>query len=91
MEEVKKIQVEHQVADVLNMRNSPNTTTIYDLPLNSLVLVQREGNTGQLGYQAGLYNLLNIKGETYTINLPNGPIKFYSTIIKLYLIDPRHI
>ena len=91
IEEVKKIQAERQVADALNIRNSPSTTAIYNLPLNSLVLVQREGNIGQPRYQVELYNLLNIKGEIYTINLPSGPIKFYSTIIKLYLIDPKYI
>ena len=73
------------------MRNSPSTTTIHDLPLNSLVLVWREGNTGQPRYWAGLYNLLNIKGEIYTVNLPSGPMKFHSTGVKPYLTDPRHI
>ena len=50
MEEVKKIRAKHQVADALNIRNGPNTTTIYDLPLNSLVLVWREGYIGQPGF-----------------------------------------
>jgi hypothetical protein len=27
----------------------------------------------------------------YTINLPGGPIKFYSTIIKPYLTNPKYI
>ena len=73
------------------MRNGPNITAIYNLPLNSLILVQRESNTGQLKYQVGLYNLLNIKGEIYTINLFSGPTKFRSTVIKPYLIDPKYI
>ena len=72
------------------MRNRPNTTAIHNLPLNSLVLVQREGNIGQFKYWVGLYNLLNIKGEIYTINLLSGPIKFYSIIIKPYLIDSQY-
>ena len=73
------------------MYNSPSTTTIYNLPLNSLILVWRENNIEQLRYWAGLYNLLNIKKEIYTVNLFNSPIKFYSTIIKLYLTDPKYI
>jgi hypothetical protein len=73
------------------MRNSLNTTAIYNLPLNSLILVWREGNIGQPGYWVGLYNLLNVEREIYTINLPSSPIKFYSTVVKLYLIDPEYI
>ena len=91
IEEVKKIQVEYKVIDTLNIHNGPSTTAIHGLPLNSLVLVQREGNIGQLRYQAGPYNLLNIKGEMYAINLPSGPTKFRNTTIKPYLIDPRNI
>jgi hypothetical protein len=73
------------------MHNSPSTTVIYNLPLNSLILVWREGNIKQPKYWAGPYNLLNIKGEIYTINLPSGPTKFYSTVVKPYLTDPEYI
>src|SRR6266700_227614 len=64
MEEVKKLRAERQVADALNMHNGPKTTAIHDLPLNSPVLVWREGSTGQPGYWSGLYNLLSTKNET---------------------------
>jgi hypothetical protein len=50
IEEVKKLKTEYQVADALNMRNRPKTTAIYNLPLNSPILVWREGPIGQLGY-----------------------------------------
>ena len=90
MEEVKKIRAERQVADALNMRNDYSTTAIHNLLLNSLVLVWREGNTGQPGYWTGPYNLLNVEGETCTVNLPSGPTKFRSTVVKLYLTDPEH-
>ena len=73
------------------MCNSPSTTAIHNLPLNSLILVWREGNIKQLKYWAELYNLLNIKGEMCTVNLLSSPIKFHSTVIKLYLIDPEYI
>src|SRR6266702_7242429 len=46
MEEVKKLRAERQVADALNMRNGPKTTAIHNLPLNSPVLVWREGPIG---------------------------------------------
>ena len=89
MEEVKKLRAERQVADALNMRNGPKTTVIYDLPLNSPVLVWREGPTGQPGYWSGLYNLLSTENETCTIQLPYGPTNFRSTVVKPYLVDPE--
>ena len=73
------------------MHNGPSTIIIYNLPLNSLIFIWREGNIKQFRYQAGPYNLLNIKGEMYTINLLSGPIKFYNTVIKLYLTDSEYI
>ena len=46
MEEVKKLKAECQVVDALNMCNGPKITVIYNLPLNSPVLVWREGLIG---------------------------------------------
>ena len=37
--EICKLYTERQVANILNIRNGPKINTIYDLPLNSLVLV----------------------------------------------------
>ena len=91
MEEVKKLRAKRQVADALNIRNGPKTTTIYNLPLNLPVLVWREGPTGQPSYWSGLYNLLNIKNETCTIQLPHRPTNFRSTVMKPYLVDPEII
>ena len=71
------------------MRNRPKTTTIYNLLLNSPVLVQREGPIGQPSYWSSLYNLLSIKNKTYTIQLPHRPTNFRNTVIKLYLVDPE--
>ena len=88
MGEVKKIRAERQVADALNTRNGPNTTAVHDLPLNAQVLVWREGNTGQSRGWTGPYNLLNVDGETCTVNLPGGPTNFRSTVVKPYLTDP---
>ena len=89
MEEVKKLRVERQVADALNMRNGPKTTAIHDLLLNSPVLVQREGPTGQPGHWSGPFNLLSIENETCTVQLPYRPTNFCSTVVKPYLIDPE--
>ena len=48
--EIRKLRVEQQVANALNMRNGPKTDTVYNLPLNLPILVQREGNIGYLSY-----------------------------------------
>ena len=48
--EIRKLYTKRQVANALNIRNGPKTDTIYDLPLNSLVLIWREGNINYLGY-----------------------------------------
>ena len=37
--EIYKLYIKRQVANILNMRNRPKTDTIYNLPLNSPVLV----------------------------------------------------
>ena len=79
------------MVDTLNIYNGPKTTVIYDLLLNFPVLVWRERPTGQPSYWSSLYNLLNIKNETYIIQLPYKPTNFYSMVIKLYLVDPKII
>ena len=83
--EIRKLYTEQQVTNALNIRNGPKTDTIYNLPLNLLILVQREGNIGYLGYQDRPFTLLIVKGETYIIELISGPIPFRSTVVKLYL------
>ena len=39
IEEIKKLKTKRQITDTLNMRNRPKTTVIYDLLLNSPILV----------------------------------------------------
>ena len=46
MEEVKKLRAECQVVNALNIYNGFKITVIYNLPLNSPVLVWREGPIG---------------------------------------------
>ena len=84
MEEVSRIRAETQINKALNKRNGLSVTDIYDLPLNSPVLVWRKGNTGRSGHWTGPYPLLQTQGETYTVELPNVPTDFRSTTIKPY-------
>ena len=84
MEEVSRIRAKTQINKALNERNGPSIIDIHDLPLNSPVLVWREGNTGRSGHWTGPYPLLRSEGETYTVELPNGPTDFRSTTIKPY-------
>ena len=64
------------------MRNGPNTKITLDLPLQLDIRVQRKKE----GWK-GLYKLIIINGETYIVNMPQGPAKFQLTIIKLYLTE----
>src|SRR5436190_9759606 len=85
MEEVSKIRAQRQVNDALNQRNGPSVTAIHDLPINSDVLVWREGNTGQSGKWTGPFKLLRIDRETCKVQLPSGPTDFRTTTVKPYL------
>jgi hypothetical protein len=67
------------------MRNKPKTNVVYNLPLNSPVLIWKKGNIGQARHWDGLYDLLTVKGEIYTVKLPNGLTSFQSIVVKLYL------
>jgi hypothetical protein len=87
MIEVRKFRAERQVADALNTRNGPIVTPILDLPLNSDVLVWREGNANQRGKWTGPFKFLGIEGETCKIELPSGPTDFRSTVVKPFLIE----
>lgn len=90
MEEVRKIRAENQVTDALNTRNGPFVDPVHDLPLNSDVLVWREGNAGRTGKWTGPFKLLGIEGETCKIHLPSGPTQFRSTVVKPYLVDDNN-
>jgi hypothetical protein len=90
MAEVRKVCAECQVADALAQRNGPRTSHIHDLPLNSPVLVWREGNTGQPGHWDGPFPLLSMEGETCIVELSSGATSFRSTIVKPYFqLEPE--
>ncbi|KAJ5904893.1 uncharacterized protein N7473_001809 [Penicillium subrubescens] len=77
--EVRRLHAERQVNDALAMRNGPNITTTLDLPLQSDVRVWREK-----GGWKGPYKLLAMDGEICTVDMPYGPTKFRSTVVKPY-------
>jgi hypothetical protein len=85
MEEIKSLRASHEVARALNARNGPSTTDIHELPLNSEVLVWREGNTGQPGQWEGPYKLVSMEDESCVLALPHGNTSFRSTSVKPFL------
>ena len=85
MMEVRKLRAERQVSDALAQRNGPRTSDVHDLPLNSPVLVWREGHTGQPGHWDGPFPLLSIEGETCIVKLSSDATPFRSTVVKPYL------
>jgi len=82
MKELRKYQAQRQVRDAVAMRNGPYTEDVLNLPLQSDVLVWREKDRW-----TGPYKLLAISGETCTIELPNGPTNFRSTIVKPFYTE----
>ena len=46
MKKVWKLIASHQIYDILNIWNRSSTNVVYDLSLNSLLLVYQEGNIG---------------------------------------------
>lgn len=84
MKEVCCLHATRQVRDALWMRNVPRTQGLQGLPLNSNVLVWRE-NRGW----TGPYKLLGMEGQQCSIDLPNGPTSFRSTVVKPYLAEEQ--
>ena len=62
-------------------------TVIYDLPINSKVLVQRKGNVKKTSNWKGLFKLFKVSDKTYILQLLYGPIKFRTTAVKLFYLD----
>ena len=87
MDEIAKIRAKRQINDALNQRNGPSVMPIHDVPLNSPVLVWREGNAGHSGKWTGPFPLLGINRETCHVQLPHGPADFWSTAVKPYHVS----
>jgi hypothetical protein len=87
MIEIKKFRVEHQIVDVLNIRNDFIVISIHNLSLNSNVLVWREDNVNQRDKWIESFKLLNIEDETCQIVLSFESTDFRSTVMKSFLIE----
>jgi len=79
MAEIVKLRAKQAVNNALYYYNGPNTTLVYDLPLNSEVLIWCES-----GKWTGPYRLLAVENEMCYIQLPSGPTSFRSTSVKPY-------
>ena len=89
MVEIQRARAKRKVNEALNSRNGPDTSLLHGLPINSQVLVFREGNANSSGAWEGPYNLIAIDGESCTLALPNGNTVFRSTSVKPYFtLDP---
>ncbi|OXV09105.1 hypothetical protein Egran_03132, partial [Elaphomyces granulatus] len=80
MAEVSKLRINRQITDALRQRNGPQTDRIHELPINSRVWVWRE-NRGW----TGPHTLLSTEGETCNVQLPSGPVRFRTTVVKPYV------
>jgi len=62
MAEIVKLRAKQAVNNALHYYNRPNTTLVYDLPLNSKVLIWCKSSKW-----TGPYRLLAIENETYCV------------------------
>jgi hypothetical protein len=58
--------------------NGPDTTSVYNLPFNSEVLIRESGNWTKP------YCLLAVEDKIYCVQLPSGLTSFRSTSVKPY-------
>ena len=79
MAEIVKLRAKQTVNNALYYCNGPNITLVYNLPLNSKVLIQCKS-----GNQTRPYYLLAVEDETCCIQLPSRLISFRSTSVKPY-------
>jgi Reverse transcriptase (RNA-dependent DNA polymerase) len=87
MQEVMKLRLQRQVKEALMQRNGPDTSALHDTPINSDVLVWREGKPGRSGKWTGPFKLLGINGETCRIQQTRGPVEFRTTVVKPFMRD----
>ena len=80
--ELRILSAKRTVRDALATRNGPTSIATLNLPLLSDVRVYREKD----GWQ-GPYKLISMEGETCTLQMPYGPAKFRSIVVKPYLTN----
>jgi hypothetical protein len=73
MAKIVKLRAKQTVNNALYYCNGPNTTLVYNLPLNSKVLIWRKS-----GNWTGPYCLLAVEDETYYIRQEKIYQHFYS-------------
>ena len=79
MAEIVKLWAKQTVSNTLHHRNGPNMTPVYNLPLNSKVLVWcKSGNWTRP------YRLLAVENKIYCVQLLSGLTSFKSISIKPY-------
>jgi hypothetical protein len=83
--ELRILSAKRTVQDALATRNGPTLIATLNLPLLLDVQVYCEKD----GWQ-GPYKLISMEGETCMLQMPYGPAKFRSTVVKLYLTD-KHL
>ena len=83
MNEIIKLHIKRQTIDVLHQRNDPQIMKIYDISIDSSILIWR---THQKKWIKS-YKLLTVsrKIEICVIELLNDLINFKTTIVKSYL------
>ena len=79
MAKIVKLRAKQTINNALYYCNGPNITLVYNLPLNSKVLIQRKS-----GKWTRPYYLLAVEDKTYYIQLPSGLTNFRSTSVKPY-------
>jgi len=79
MAKIVKLWAKQAVNSALYYRNGLDITLVYNLPLNSKVLIWRESSNW-----TGPYYLLAVENKIYCVQLPNGPTRFRSTSVKPY-------
>ena len=87
MADVRKCHAARKVADALNMRNGPLTSHLSELPLNSEVIVYREGR----GWDRDPHRLLGMDGQTCQVEINGRAVNFRSTVVRPFLRDPHPI
>ena len=84
MDEIRKLNVNRQINDVINTKNEFSTIHFHDLFFNAPVLVYREKSKWK-----NPYKFLNMKNESALLDLPNDSTKFKITSVKSYY-DPAN-
>lgn len=77
MSDVRKCHAARKVADALATRNGPITSHLLNLPLNSEVVVFREGR----GWSEPC-RLIGMDGQTCQVELNGRPTNFRSTVVR---------